>query len=156
VSSYFTKENHGVVKDPRVEIVHDDARHYLLTTREHFDVIASDLTDPWMKGAAALYTREFYALAKSHLNPGGVVTQWLAFYETSVDAKKSELATFFGVFPRGLVFASGSGSRADAILFGAAEPQPIDPDKIQRQLDSSEYRRVRESLADVNFFFVTD
>jgi len=156
VSTFFTKENYDVRNDPRVEIVYDDARHYLLTTREHFDIITSDPIDPWMRGSAGLYTKEYFEMAKSHLNPGGVVTQWLPFYESSFDVMKSELATFFRVFPRGLVFVNGSEKFADAILFGAADPQPIEPDKIQLRLYRSEYRRVRESLADVNFFFVTD
>jgi spermidine synthase len=162
VSTFFTKENYDLLKDPRVEIVYDDARHYLLTTREHFDIITSDPIHPWVKGSAALYTQEYFELARSHLNPGGVVTQWVPFYESSLDVVKSELATFFRVFPRGLVFSNqsnkseGGGWDTDTVLFGAADPKPIDPDRIQLMLYREDYRRVRQSLADVNFFFVTD
>ena len=38
---------------------------------------------------------------KAHLNPGGVVTQWVPLYESTPDVVKSELATFFAVFPFG-------------------------------------------------------
>jgi spermidine synthase len=75
---------------------------------------------------------------------------------------KSELATFFRVFPRGLIFSNESAENeggawdADAILFGAADPHPIEADRIQLQLYGPRYRRVRESLAEVSFFFVTD
>jgi len=65
VGPHFTKENYDVLSDPRVEIVHDDARHYLLTTREKFDVITSDPIHPWVKGAASLYTQEYLGLAGS-------------------------------------------------------------------------------------------
>ena len=162
VSTFFTKENYDVLNDPRVEVVHDDARHYLLTTKEHFDIITSDPIHPWIKGSAALYTEEYFELARSHLNPGGVVTQWVPFYESTFEVVKSELVTFFRVFPRGLVFSNesdesaGGAWDADIILFGAADPQPINPDRIQLRLYSPPYRRVRESLADVNFFFFTD
>jgi spermidine synthase len=162
VSTYFTKQNYDVLNDPRVEVVYDDARHYLLTTREHFDIITSDPIHPWIKGSAALYTQEYFELARSHLNPGGVVTQWVPFYESTLDVVKSELATFFRVFPRGLIFsnesAEGEGGAwdTDAILFGAADPQPIEADRIQLRLYGPGYRRVRGSLADINFFFVTD
>src|SRR5258706_15543044 len=46
VAPYFSKENYDVVHDPRVEIVYDDARHYILTTRAKFDVITSDQIHP--------------------------------------------------------------------------------------------------------------
>ena len=39
---------------------HDDARHYLMTTKEKFDAITSDPLNPWVKGAATLYTKEFF------------------------------------------------------------------------------------------------
>jgi spermidine synthase len=162
VSTFFTKENYDVLNDPRVEVVYDDARHYLLTTKEHFDIITSDPIHPWIKGSAALYTQEYFELARSHLNPGGVVTQWVPFYESTLEVVKSELATFFRVFPKGLIFSNESGESeggawdADVILFGAADPQPIGADRIQLQLYGAPYRRVRESLSDVNFFFVTD
>ena len=52
---YFAAENYDVVNDPRVEIVFDDARHFIATTRETFDVITSDPIHPWVRGAASLY-----------------------------------------------------------------------------------------------------
>ncbi len=81
VSTYFANENYNVAHDPRVEIVYDDARHFILTTKEKFDVITSDPIHPWVKGAATLYTKEYFELVKQHLNPGGVVTQWVPLYE---------------------------------------------------------------------------
>ena len=74
VSSYFSAHNFDVVRNPKVIIRVDDARHYLLTTGEKFDAITSDPFDPWVKGAAILYSREFFELVKRRLNPGGVVT----------------------------------------------------------------------------------
>ena len=62
------------LRNRRVEIRVDDGRHYLETTDAKFDAITSDPLDPWVKGAAALYTTEFWQLVKSRLNPGGVVT----------------------------------------------------------------------------------
>jgi uncharacterized hydrophobic protein (TIGR00271 family) len=55
IAPYFAAENFDVVHDSRVTIVHDDARHFLLTTRETFDVITSDPVHPWVRGSAALY-----------------------------------------------------------------------------------------------------
>ena len=68
VSTYFAEHNFDVVGNPKVNVQLDDARHYLLTTNEKFDAITSDPLDPWVTGAAMLYTREFFEVAKAHLN----------------------------------------------------------------------------------------
>ena len=152
VSTYFTRENHDVTHDPRVQIVYDDARHYILTTKEKFDVITSDPIHPWVKGAATLYTREYFELVKQHLNPGGVVTQWVPLYESLPDVVKSELATFFDVFPDGTVWSNDiQGKGYDVVLSGHAAPQPIDLDSIQRELSQPEYAGVAQSLGEVGF-----
>ena len=99
VSTYFGEQNHHVVDNPKVRIRIDDARHFLLTSRETFDAITSDPLDPWVKGAATLYTREFFEAARDHLNPGGVVTLFVQLYDSSPESIKSEIGTFFDVFP---------------------------------------------------------
>ena len=152
VSTYFTQQNYDVTRDPRVQIVYDDARHYILTTKEKFDVITSDPIHPWVKGAATLYTKEYFELVKAHLNPGGVVTQWVPLYESSPDVVKSELATFFDAFPDGTIWGNDiNGSGYDVVLAGHASPQPIDVDSVDAKLGRPEYRRVTRSLADVGF-----
>jgi spermidine synthase len=157
VSGFFSKQNYDVLKDPRVEIVYDDARHYLLTTRERFDIITSDPIHPWIKGAATLYTSEYFQEVRRHLNPGGVATQWVPFYESTPEVVKSELATFFGVFPAGLIFANeGEVWNSETVLFGEADPRPIEPDRIQARLDDPAYGRVKDSLAEVSFYFTSD
>ena len=152
VSTYFARENHDVTHDPRVQIVYDDARHYILTTKEKFDVITSDPIHPWVKGAATLYTKEYFELVKQHLNPGGVVTQWVPLYESLPDVVKSELATFFDVFPDGTVWSNDiQGKGYDVVLSGHAAPQQIDLDSIQRELSQPEYAGVAQSLGEVGF-----
>ncbi len=150
VSTYFTRENYNVANDPRVEIVYDDARHYILTTKEKFDVITSDPIHPWVKGAATLYTKEYFELVKKHLNPGGVVTQWVPLYESHPDVVKSELATFFEVFPAGDLWSNDiNGSGYDVVLSGHASPQPINVDSMQARLDANPIAAA--SLNDVGF-----
>ena len=70
-----------------------------MTTHQKFDAITSDPLDPWVKGAAMLYTKEFFETAKAHLNPGGAVTLFVQLYESNSAAVKSEIATFLDVFP---------------------------------------------------------
>jgi spermidine synthase len=151
VATHFAEANHDVLKDRRVEIVYDDARHHVLTTREKFDVITSDPIHPWVKGAATLYTQEYFELCKRQLNPGGVVTLWVPLYESDVDTVKSELATFFEVFPHGTLWTnSHNGEGYDTVALGHAEPTKIDIDGFEERLSRSDHSGVVKSLEDVH------
>lgn len=152
VSTYFKTENHGVIQNPKVKVHLDDARHFLLTTHEKFDAITADPFDVWVKGSANLNTLEFYQEMKKHLNPGGVVTAWVAFYETDSAAFKSEIATFMKVFPYAMVFGNLSGGQGyDGVLVGSAEPIVIDASAIEAKLHTPRYAPVLQSLVDVNY-----
>jgi spermidine synthase len=149
---FFGRENNHVLNDPRVEMVYDDARHYVLTTREKFDVITSDPIHPWVKGSATLYSKEYFELVKQHLNPGGIVTQWVPLYETDLRTVKSELATFFDVFPNGTIWGNDtSGGGYDTVLLGQAEPTRIDVDQLQEKFERPDQARVAASMREVGF-----
>jgi spermidine synthase len=148
VAQYFGAENYNVVKDPRVKIVFDDARHYVLTTKEKFDIITSDPIHPYVKGAATLYTKEYFEMVRRHLNPGGLVTQWVPLYESDAATVKSEVATFFNVFPEGTVWGNDQiGAGYDLVLLGQADPMQIDLDVVQQRWQRD--HAVAESLDDV-------
>jgi spermidine synthase len=154
---YFAEENYGVMNDKRTEIVYDDARHFVAATPEKFDIITSDPIHPFVKGSATLYSKEYFELVKSHLNPGGVVTQWVPLYESDVATVKSEIATFFSVFPFGTVWANNvNGQGYDIVLVGQLEPPTFDLDALQAQLDKPDYARVKRSLMDVSMASAAD
>ncbi len=156
-TKYFAKENYNVMNDPRTQIYYDDARHFVLTTREKFDIITSDPIHPWVKGSATLYSKEYFELVKEHLNPGGVVTQWVPLYESDLDTVKSEVATFFDVFPNGTVWANElNGGGYDVFLMGENEPSKINLDTMEQKLESPQYMRVAQSLRDVGFNSIYD
>jgi len=147
---YFGKENYNVLHDGRTEVIYDDARSYILTTPESFDIITSDPIHPWVKGSATLYTEEYFEMARQHLNPGGIVAQWVPLYETDTDTVKSEIATFFDVFPNGTIWANeGDDGGYDLMLLGEADPIQINVDKLQDRLDRPDYAGVAQSLRDV-------
>jgi spermidine synthase len=150
VSTHFAQHNFNVVANPKVKVHLDDARHYLLTTDEKFDAITSDPLDPWVKGAATLYTREFFDVVKSHLNPGGVVTLFVQLYESSEAAVKSEIGTFLEAFPDGAVFANTvNGQGYDLVLFGQLEGGTINVDAVQARLSDPANAEVARSLSEV-------
>ncbi|PYR59776.1 MAG: SAM-dependent methyltransferase [Acidobacteria bacterium] len=157
VSTYFSEHNFDVVRNKKVHVTIDDARHFVLTTRETFDAVTSDPLDPWVKGAAMLYTREFFELVKQHLNPGGVVTLFVQLYESNTEAVKSEIATFFEAFPNGIVWGNtNNGVGYDLVLLGQVEPTRIDIDAIQARLNLPEYAPVAQSLREIGFNSAVD
>ncbi len=152
VSTYFSRYNHDVIRNPKTEVRLDDARHFLVTTRETFDAVTSDPLDPWVKGAAMLYTKEFFELVKRHLNPGGVVTIFVQLYQSNEEAVKSEIGTFFDAFPNGVIFANTVNNAGyDLVLLGQVEPIRIDVDEWQARLQRPEYRVVAQSLNEIGF-----
>ena len=154
-SKYFASENHDVFHDPRTRMVYDDARHFVLTTKDKFDIITSDPIHPWVKGTATLYSKEYFELVKKHLNPGGVITQWVPLYESDFDTVKSELATFFDVFPNGTIWGNDiNGEGYDVVLLAQVEPTKIDIDALDKRMARDDYKLVRRSLAEVNFHSV--
>jgi len=77
---FLTRLNRGVLSDHRFHLVFDDARNFLQTAREPYDLIISEPSNPWIAGVSALYTTEFYAALRQKLAPGGVFVQWIQAY----------------------------------------------------------------------------
>ena len=146
--AFFGNENHHVFDNPKVQLVFDDARHFLQTTDEKFDIITSDPIHPWVRGAATLYSEEYLTLSKNHLNPGGVATQWIPLYETDERSVKSEIATFAKVFPDTTLWNPDLLEEGyDLVALGRAEAAPIVEGTIQARIDAAP--RVKKSLEDV-------
>jgi spermidine synthase len=116
---YFDDENDLALEDPRTRLIVGDGRTHLVFTREQYDVIVSEPSNPWMAGIASLFTREFFEAAKARLTPGGVLCQWAHTYDISTDDLQSIVATFVSVFPDGTLWLVGDG---DVLLVGSNTP----------------------------------
>jgi spermidine synthase len=90
--------NRNVLQDPRVHIIFDDARNFLFTTHEKYDLIVSEPSNPWVAGVATLFTQEFYSAAQARLAPGGMFVQWVQAYALYTDDLRMVLATFLSEF----------------------------------------------------------
>jgi spermidine synthase len=150
VARFFGPENYDVIDDPRVEVVVDDARHFILTAKETFDLITSDPIHPWVKGSATLYTEEYFEMCRKRLNPGGVISQWVPLYDSTEEVVRSEVATFFRVFPGGTVWSNDlMGTGYDMVLLGQNGPTRIDLDALDGRLRNADHAAVALSLAEV-------
>lgn len=132
---YFSPWANGLFDDPRVEIVADDARNFLLGTQERFDVIVGDLFTPWHAGTGSLYTREHFRLVKQRLAPGGLFAQWLPLYQLTPESFETIAATFASVYPVVTVWrADFSGSRASIVLIGQEAGARLHQEVLQRNI----------------------
>lgn len=60
------------LEDSRVRVEHTDGRRFLQKTSERYDVVAMHIPSPYTAQLNRFYTKEFFALVRRHLNPGGV------------------------------------------------------------------------------------
>ena len=110
-----------------------------------------------MKGAATLYTKEFFELAKSKLNPGGTVTLFVQLYESTPEAVKSEIGTFFEVFPNGVIWGNTHQGRGyDTVLMGTVEAPHFNVDEWEARLNSPQYAAVKDSLREISIYSAMD
>ena len=113
----FFASNHGVLGDPRVRSVAMDGRAWLRRQPERYDVVTLEPMPPHFAGVNSLYSREFYEIVASRLEPGGVMAQWVPFHLLPPFHAASIAATFQSVFPDAILWR-GSGS---SILIGRRE-----------------------------------
>lgn len=73
----FSGGNYRYHEDVRVRKIVADGRHFLAVSRESYDVISINVTDPYVPGAASLFSSEFYEMAARRLAPGGIFCQHL-------------------------------------------------------------------------------
>jgi spermidine synthase len=139
VARTFGIYNHYALDNPKLKIVFNDGRNFLLTTKEKFDVITADPIHPWFSGAGYLYSTEYFKLAARHLNPGGIVCQWLPLYELTEENLKSVVATLKENFSYMMVWLTHD----DAELVGSNSPIVIDEEELERRI------RVPEVLQDL-------
>lgn len=130
VARAFASYNHGVLDHPKVRVVVNDGRNFLLTTDRTFDVITADPIHPWFRGAGSLYATEYFRLAAARLRPGGVIAQWLPIYELTPRDLASIVRTFREHFPHTLLFLT----HYDAELVGSLEPFAIDEAELERRV----------------------
>jgi spermidine synthase len=142
-AEYLRPLNRDVLKDPRVRVVIDDARNFLLTTRERYDVIISEPSNPWIAGVAALFTEEFYREARARLNPGGIFVQWVQAYSLFPEDFRMVLATFVPQFPQATLWR---GEPPDYLLVGQTRQTPLTLERLRRLWSNAAIRGDMESL----------
>ena len=142
-SRFFEEQNHHLLDNPKLKVLIDDGRNFLKVTDQKFDVISSAPNFPSLTGSGALFSTEFFRLARARLAPGGVVCHYAPIFRIQPEDVAAILGSFRDVFPHVRVFSTGLW----IIVLGAEEPfPPIDVPELTRRVREP---RVARSLAEI-------
>jgi spermidine synthase len=103
------------LRDPRVQLVLEDGRHYLRMPGEQFDIITAEPPPPGIAGVVNLYTREYFLAVAARLAPGGLATYWLPVPQFRPEGARAVTRAFCEAFPDCTLWA---GAQEDWILMG--------------------------------------
>jgi spermidine synthase len=112
IARRYLKEEMNFLDDPRVELIHTDARFFIKRTMERFDVVIVNLPDPHTAMLNRFYSLEFFTEVKRVLNPGGIVSLSLTSSENYLSYEQRGLLrsirrTMLKVFSEAVVLPGG-------------------------------------------------
>jgi len=146
---WFDDYNYRCLDDPRVHMIFNDGRNFLLLTDHKYDVITSEPSNPWIRGASNLFTKEYYQICKNRLTPHGILCHWIPIYDMSIADFKLAANTFRTVFPH-MTLWSFPPMYCDAVAIGSPTELKLDYQKLKQRLSDP---RVR---GDLNRIYVYD
>jgi spermidine synthase/MFS family permease len=137
VAEACTPVNHDALSNPKVHVAIGDAREFLLTSRDKYDIVFSEPSNPYRAGISSLFTEEFYRAARERLAPRGIFLQWLQSYEVDGETVRTVYAALHSAFPQ---IESWFAKRRDLILLGTAEPVIYDVPALRSRLAAEPFR----------------
>ncbi len=129
--------NQDVLANPKVKIQLGDAREGLLTSRQRYDIVVSEPSNPYRAGISSLYTVEYYQAVAERLNPKGLFVQWVQAYEVDAFAIATTVMTVRQAFPSLSLWQTEAG---DLVLIAERDPSPIDIERIRARLREEPFR----------------
>jgi predicted membrane-bound spermidine synthase len=139
----FEPLNHRFQRQPQVEAVVADARHYLLTRDRKFDIITFEPPPPQDAGIVNLYSREFYQLAKGRLAPGGVLAQWVPLDLSRQALPRMMIRTLMAEFPHVSLWIP---NRMEGVVIASTEPLSVDLAGWRQRMSAPELRTDLEAI----------
>jgi len=135
-AGYFADDNAGVLSDPKVVVhINDGRQHLQMQLPGSYDLVVLEPPPIAYAGVSALYSKEFYELARTRLKPEGFISQWLPSYQVPEDIALAMVRAFVDVFPAS-VLLSGAGS--DLLLVGVNGARiEIDPTAVAAAISSA-------------------
>lgn len=140
-SAFFQNEFADAADKSRLHLMSADARRFVRTSGEHYDVIVADNFHPARSGSGSLYTVEHFSLIQQRLAAGGLFCQWLPLHQLDLDTLRSIVRSYLSVYPQGA-----------AILATNSLDTPVIGLIARRDGERFELQRVRTRMRDANSF----
>ena len=137
IATYYNPVNRNAMSNEKHHTSVGDAREVLLTTKEQYDVIFSEPSNPYRAGIASLYTRDFYTAAAQRLRKNGLFVQWMQMYSIDTRTMKTIYGTITSVFPNVDTWTTTEG---DIVLVASRDPIVYDANQIRSRLAQEPYR----------------
>jgi len=129
--------NQDVMQSAKVRVTLGDARETLLASRESYDVVFSEPSNPYRAGIASLFTREYYEAVAKRMREGGLFLQWVQAYDIDSPTVRTIYATLASVFPE---IDTWQVNRADLLLVASAKPIRYDVAQLRQRLAQEPFR----------------
>ena len=130
--------NRNVLDNPKVNLIFEDGREFILTSGQKYDLIASEPSNPYRAGIATLFTREYYRSVASALNPGGVFAQWVQAYEIDLPTLQTVYGTLGSVFEHVDTWQTKQG---DLLLVATMQKNTVDMAELRNRLNEEPFRQ---------------
>ncbi len=129
---FYYPDAEAVLAGPNGRVIIADGRNHLELTSDRFDIILTDPPPPIeSSGASVISSLEYYQAGHAHLNPGGIMMQWVPYGAAEVDLK-DHIRTFASVFPN-VTIVRGAGGYG-LYMLGSDQPVAFDPADIRQIL----------------------
>lgn len=132
-AKYFSKENYNCVSDKRLRLINEDAHTLLKLSKEKYDVIISEPSNPWIAGIGNLFSKEYFKKCFDKLDDNGIMVQWFHLYEANDEVVRLVLSTFASVFPYCQLWNSVAN---DIILVGSKKEIPLNLERLTQEFQS--------------------
>jgi len=143
-SVHFNSINEQPLTKKNLNVIKDDGVAALRLSKNKYDVIISQPSNPWSAGVGNLFTKEFFGDCKKKLNKGGYVAQWFSYYEMNDKSLKLILRTALEEFSHVSLWHIG---KSDILLLCSEAPFNFDLKKIEHN-----YNLVKEKLEKINIY----
>ena len=133
-SAYFRRG----ASNPRLHLMAADARRFVRSTRERYDLIVSDNFHPARSGSGSLYTVEHFEAVRDRLAAGGLFCQWLPLHQLDLETLRSIVRSFVTAYPDGWALLATNSLETPVLgLVALKDGNRLQVDRVRRRLADS-------------------
>ncbi len=137
-SSFFTQNFNSNESASHLNIINSDARRFVRTHPQHYDVIVADNFHPARSGSGSLYTVEHFAAIRDRLMPQGIFCQWLPLHQLDLETLRSIIKSFISVYPSGWAMLASNSLETPVIgLVATQDSKYFNLDTIKSHIASN-------------------